>query len=143
MKNAIQKYSAGGVICHNGKVLTIKWLSRDSIEFPKGTIEAGESSEQTAMREVLEETGYVAEIIQSLGSITFEFDWDDGKHYRKTVDYFLMNLVDESDPIPNRENGEDFENLWLDLRAASGLLTHDDSREILRRALELISQASL
>lgn len=54
MDDVILKYSAGGVIFHDGKVLTIRWLSKDSTEFPKGTIEPGESEEQACVREVLD-----------------------------------------------------------------------------------------
>ena len=142
MSETIQKYSAGGVIYKNNRVLTIKWLSKDSIEFPKGTIEAGESHEQTAIREVGEETGYKTKIIEPLGDITFEFDWTDGRHYRKTVFYYLMETINDDAPVPNREDSEDFENNWLTFEQASQLLTHDDSKEILARAIVAINNRS-
>lgn len=138
MSETIQKYSAGGVVIAGDQVLTIKWLSKDSIEFPKGTIEAGETHERTAIREVGEETGYQTKIIDSLGDITFEFDWTDGLHYRKTVYYFLMELANNDEPVPNREDSEDFENNWLTFEQAAELLTHDDSKEVLSRAVALI-----
>lgn len=140
MKETILKHSAGGVIYKNGKVLTIKWLSKDSIEFPKGTIEPNERIEDTAIREVAEETGYKTRIIIPLGNVTFEYDWDDGKHYRKTVEYFLMEPLDDSEPVPNREDSEDFENNWLTFAEAEKMLTFDDGREILARAIENINK---
>ena len=138
MGKVIQKYAAGGVVYHKGKVLTIKHLVRNSVEFPKGHIENNETKEQTALREVFEETGYKAKIIKPLGDITFEYDWDDGKRYRKTVYYYLMDLADDNPPIPNREAGEDFENLWLIPTEAKQLLTHEDSKEILTRTVQAI-----
>lgn len=108
MTKTINKVSAGGVIYHKGQVLTIEWLSKDSIEFPKGTIEDRETKEEAAIREVLEETGYKTRILQFLDSVTFKFDLDDGKHYKKTVFYFLMQLLNEDTPNPNREDGENF-----------------------------------
>ena len=138
MSETIQKYSAGGVIVNGDQVLTIKWLSKDSIEFPKGTIEHGETHEQTAIREVGEETGYQTKIIQSLGDTTFEYDWTNGYHYRKTVYYFLMELANNDEPVPNREDSEDFENNWLTFEQAAELLTHDDSKEVLSRAVAAI-----
>lgn len=137
-RKPIQRFSAGGVIYKDGKVLTIKWLSKDSIEFPKGNVEPGEQHSEAATREVFEETGYQAKIIQSIGDITFEFDWDDGKRYRKTVNYFLMELVSDNEPTPKREENEDFENYWITVDEAEKLLTHDDSKEILHRAIEAI-----
>lgn len=133
------KSSAGGVVIHDGKVLTIKWSSRDSIEFPKGTVDEGESVEETALREVKEETGYDVKIVGSLGDVTYEFDWTDGKHYSKTVSFYAMALLNNNEPIPDRQPGEDFENNWVTIDDAFNTLTHDDSKEILTKALKLLS----
>ena len=142
MTDVINKISAGGVIYHQGRVLTIKWLSKNSIEFPKGTVEPGETVEETSVREVFEETGYKVRLEQSLDCVTFEFDWDDGNHYRKSVYYFLMSLVNNDQPTPNRESNEDFENLWLSPEEASAMLTHDDSKEVLRRAMRIVNDTN-
>lgn len=143
MNEAIPRFSAGGVVYKDGKILTINWLSKNSIEFPKGNIEPGETCEVAAVREVGEETGYQTEIIQSLGSVTFEYIWTDGIYYRKTVDYFLMKLLNDDAPMPNREVGEDFENYWVTADEAKQLLTHEDSKEILARAVKAIQQNNL
>lgn len=139
MTDVIHKVSAGGVVYHRGKVLTIKWLSKNSIEFPKGAVEPGETVAETSVREVFEETGYKVRLGQSLDQVTFEFDWDDGKRYRKSVYYFLMSLMNDDQPTPNRESNEDFENLWLSPEEASAMLTHDDSKEVLRRAMRVVN----
>lgn len=135
MESKLHMSSAGGVVVDNGKVLTIKWLSRDSIEFPKGTINEGESAEDAARREVKEETGYDVKIIDELGDATFEFDWNDGNHYVKTVTFYLMALLNVNEPKPDLQQGEDFENNWLSIEEAFKQLTHNDSREILERAV--------
>lgn len=132
MPDVKQKHSAGGVIIRGKQVLTIKWRSKDVIEFPKGTVEPHEASEQTAVREVLEETGYDVRIVRPIDSIHYEFDRD-MHHYKKRVDFFLMELVDDDEPIPKREAGEDFDNLWLNIDEADRLLTHDDSKNILKK----------
>lgn len=136
MKETIHKTSAGGVVIKGNQVLTIKWLSQNTIEFPKGTIEDNETASETAIREVKEETGYDVEILDELGNITYEFDWKDGNHYMKTVTFYLMCLANENNPVTNLQEGEDFENNWLDIDRAKELLSHDDSKEILRRALQ-------
>lgn len=132
----MHKRSAGGIVVNEGKILTIKWLSKDSIEFPKGTIDEGESISETALREVKEETGYDVKIIDELGDITFEFDWTDGYHYVKTVTFYLMALLNDNAPKPDLQPGEDFENKWLSVDEAFKQLTHEDSREILERAVK-------
>lgn len=139
MNKEIRKYSAGGVIYRNGKVLTIKWLSKDSIEFPKGTIEDGESPEQACIREVFEETGYKTRIIRPLTVSTFEYDWGDTKeHHVKTVHYYLLELINSDEPAPRREGHEDFDNLWLTPEEAFRQLTFSDAREVLEKVVASI-----
>lgn len=135
MNNKIAKFSSGGIIYNNGKVLTIKWLSKNTIDFPKGIIEPGESSEVACVREVLEETGYKTKIIRPLGNAEFEFDDENGQRCKKTVDYFLLGLLDDSEPTPNREQHEDFKNIWLTPDEAMNQLSFDTGRDVLRRAM--------
>lgn len=141
MRDTIYKICAGGVIYHDGKVLTIKWLSRSSTEFPKGTMEKGETKESTCIREVFEETGYKTRIIQSLGKVVFEFDWEDGNHYNKTVYQYLLELADNNEPTPQREEHEDFEDLWLTLEEAKNQLTFGSDIEVLDRVKKIIKLA--
>lgn len=130
--------SAGGVVIHDGKVLVIHSPSRKSFNLPKGTIEANESIEQTALREVQEETGYRVRIVKDIGSLTYDFDSHDGKRYRKTVSYFLMELADLDEPIKNLQEGEDFENEWLAPSEAMRRLTYDDTRAIVAKVAETL-----
>lgn len=130
--------SAGGVVVHDGKLLFITSARRNSVDLPKGTVEANESLDATAIREVEEETGYRTRIIGDLGSITYDFNSKDGKRYRKTVSYFLMELADENEPVKNLQEGEDFENEWLDPSEAAKRLTYDDTREIIKRAFKIL-----
>lgn len=136
----IRKHSAGGVVYCDGRILTINWRTKVSTEFPKGGIEKGESAQQAALREVEEETGYRTRIVAPLGAVSYEYD-DRGRHCRKTVDYFLMELplAQKTNPRPRREPGEYFDDLWLSARQANKRLTHDDSRLILGRATDIIN----
>lgn len=121
---------------HEGKVLTVSSASRNSVGLPKGTIDEGESSEQTAVREVKEETGYDVEIIEKLRDYTFEFDWTDGKHHVKTISYYLMKLSNDLPPAQNLQPGEDFEIKWLNSLDAMKLFTYDESKDALELALK-------
>lgn len=138
----IQATSAGGIIYHNNQILTLFIKTHNEIVFPKGTVEPGESTEDAAIREVLEETGYHAYIDSPLGNISHAFTNDDGKLCQKTVHYFLMRLNDENEiPDPDRELhevDEQMENLWLDLNTAMGKLTHDNSKQMLANALKVL-----
>lgn len=139
MSETIEKRSAGGIVYSDGKILAIRAIPQDEVLFPKGTIEEGETPEQTAVREVLEETGYKTKIKAPLGSITYEFDEEDGKHYRKTVYHYLLELEDPTlEPTPNRMEDEDFENVWLTPEEAVEQLTHDDSKALLAKALAIL-----
>lgn len=137
MQDTRYQTSAGGVVLHDGKVLTIKWRTKNAIELPKGKLDPGESAEDAALREVKEETGYDVRIISALPSVSYEFDLEDGIHYHKIVHFFLMELANSDAPIPEREEQETFDTLWLSFDDALRLLTFEDSRELLRRALSL------
>jgi len=128
--------SAGGIVFHEGKVLVITSARRNSVDLPKGTIELNESINETAIREVEEETGYRVRIKEDLGSITYDYNGHNSIRYRKTVSYFLMELADLDAPVKNLQEGEDFENEWLNPEEAISRLTYDDTREMLRLVME-------
>lgn len=93
----------------------------DAWVFPKGHIEAGETPEQAAIREVLEEAGVRATIISSLGVLPM------GSH---VAEMFLMSF-ESDDSSPEREC------LWLEVKAAQERLTFEESQHLLRRADEV------
>ena len=58
----------------------------------KGAIEPGESEEQAAVREVLEETGLEVDVEADLGDIRYFYVWE-GVRVRKRVHFFLMRMT--------------------------------------------------
>ena len=141
MSSTIKKHSAGGLLIVEGKVLLIHWDSpRDSYDFPKGTVEKNESPESACIREVKEETGYGTKIIQYIGRTRYDYDWVDGTHHDKAVDYFLLELDNGSVSTPQREVHETFQNKWVSTSMALKTLTRDIDKAILVKALELTGE---
>jgi 8-oxo-dGTP pyrophosphatase MutT (NUDIX family) len=101
------------------------------VRLPKGHVEAGESCEQTAIREVREEAGLKGvQILADLGQLTVEFDWN-GRHTRRSECYFLMASSQAVLPEPPEPQ---FEVEWLPWDEALARLTYEAEKEWLLRA---------
>ena len=92
-------FSAGGIVFKKEKdkvfVLVSQHSGHHGWVFPKGFIGdhiKNESREETAVREVTEETGAIGKILKPLTPITFWYEMDDEKH-EKIVYYFLMEYL--------------------------------------------------
>lgn len=131
--DVVKKHSAGGLLTHEGKFLIIHWVSQNTYELPKGTIDNGEAIEAACLREIKEETGYDASILTHLSTAHIDYVWSDGIHYQKTIDYFLMRPTDLTE-TPAREEHEDFTNLWCTYDEAKDLLTFDHAVKALELA---------
>ncbi|MFC6092850.1 NUDIX hydrolase [Saccharothrix lopnurensis] len=103
---------------------------------PKGHIEAGETAEQTAVREVAEETGIHSRVLRPLGSIDYWFVAED-RRVHKTVHHFLLEALggELSD-----EDVEVTEVAWVPLGELDERLAYADERRLVRRAAELIAE---
>ncbi len=106
--------------------------------FPKGHLEAGETSEQAAIREVGEETGIRARVVEPLGEIDFWF-MADGRRIHKTVHHFLM-VCEGGDLCADDPEVESVE--WVPLSGVAGRLAYSDERALLRKALASLSDPS-
>ncbi|WP_304106329.1 NUDIX hydrolase [Mycolicibacterium bacteremicum] len=103
---------------------------------PKGHIEVGETAEQTAIREVAEETGIQGSVLAALGSIDYWFVTE-GRRVHKTVHHYLMRFLggDLSD-----EDMEVTEVAWVPLRDLPARLAYADERRLAVVAGELIDK---
>lgn len=104
---------------------------------PKGTPAAGESREQTALREVEEETGLTVRITGPLDSIEYWFV-QSGTRIHKTVHYFLMEAVGGD---LTKHDHEFDEVRWIPFEQASTMLTFETERALVARAAELLDGA--
>ena len=103
---------------------------------PKGTPERGETVEQTACREVQEETGVHVNVLAPITSIRYFFvGHDDGIRYDKTVYFYLMEPMGGS----TSDHDAEFDVVeWCSYEEAVDLLEYDNEREVLEAARSLI-----
>ena len=101
---------------------------------PKGHIEQGETAEQTAIREVAEETGIHGKVLAALGSIDYWFVTE-GRRVHKTVHHYLMRF---SGGELSDEDIEVSEVAWVRLRDLPSRLAYADERRLAEVAGELI-----
>ena len=93
------EFSSGGVVFRKGPggpeiALASRRTKRGTLAWglPKGLVEEGEEPRETAVREVEEETGLVAEVRESLRDIGYWYVWND-ERVRKKGSFFLMEAV--------------------------------------------------
>ena len=130
-----REWSAGGVVVRPTSDGPHVLLIRDPYGrwgLPKGHVEAGEESPDTALREVEEETG-LQDV--TLGPYVMTIDW----HFRlrgrlvwKHCDFYLM-ASRQGEPQPQREEGIR-ECRWVPLDRAPEAVGYDNAREVVRRA---------
>ena len=136
-EHLVQEWSAGGIIFYGENVLVLSNHRGDAV-FPKGHLEAGETPEQAALREVEEEAGIRPEIISPLGTTEYEFYWPaDRTRRHKTVYWYLMMAHDAKVKCDGYEikSGR-----YISVVEALRLLTYDLDREKLNMAQEMISR---
>ncbi len=109
---------------------------------PKGHVEAGETEQDTAAREVAEETGISGRVIGKLGTIDFWFVAD-GRRVHKTVHHFLLLAVDpENGLVLSDEDVEVSEVAWVPLADVGGRLAYADERRLLDRVPDLLADTA-
>jgi 8-oxo-dGTP pyrophosphatase MutT (NUDIX family) len=133
--------SAGGIVIRHESGRTSLVVGRRRRDrdgwtwtLPKGTPHPGETREETAVREVAEETGLEVRITGPLDSIEYWFV-QGGQRIHKTVHYFLM------EPVGGDLAGHDheFEQVrWVTFDEAGAMLTFATERALVARAAEAI-----
>lgn len=134
-------FSAGGVVFKKEQgqlyILVAQHAGHHGWVFPKGLIGdtvKDEGKEQTALREVKEETGVEGKILKPLTPVTFWYVWEKEKH-KKTVYYYIMEYMsgDITDHDWEMERVE-----WLSLEKVEERLTYDADKKVWREARQHI-----
>ncbi len=140
----IFEFSAGGIVLkrEEGKaveVLVSQHSQHHGWVFPKGLIGdqiKGESREETAVREVEEETGVVAKIVAPLSPVTYWYMMS-GEKRKKSVYYYLMEYL-SGDITKHDDEMEAVE--WLPVEKVADRLTYPSDKEVWVEAQKLIKK---
>jgi 8-oxo-dGTP diphosphatase len=120
--------AAGGVVVdEDGRVAVVHRPKYDDWTLPKGKLDADETFEEAALREVWEETGLRCTLVRELPSTEYAV-----RGRPKVVRYWLMNVVEDPGFAPNDEVDE---LRWLSPEDALSLLTYDRDEQVVRAAL--------
>ncbi len=101
------------------------------VALPKGHLDGEETDEQAALREVREEGGVVAELIEPLGDVRYHYRRD-GRLISKRVRFFLLAFRSGS---PANHDHEIEDARWVPMEQAVTELTYPGEREMVRRVL--------
>jgi 8-oxo-dGTP pyrophosphatase MutT (NUDIX family) len=129
----VREYSAGGLIFDDDdRVAIIARHSRSGhIEWclPKGHIEKGETPEQTAVREVHEETGILGEVINSIATIDY---WFTGTNQRvhKLVHHFALRRIEGELSVEGDPDHEAEDAIWVKFDDLDNVLSYPNERKI-------------
>jgi 8-oxo-dGTP pyrophosphatase MutT (NUDIX family) len=141
----VEEVSAGGLVVdgvtgeHRAALIgRLDRRGRLRWSLPKGHVEAGETKEAAAIREVAEETGITGRVVAPLGTIDFWFVAD-GRRIHKTVHHYLMlalggELSDEDIEVEQVE--------WVPLEELADRLAYDDERRLVEQVPALLADTA-
>jgi len=133
------EFSAGGVVIRGDETIVIVPRRRAAngravVALPKGHVDPGETPPQAAVREVREETGVEAELVEKLGDVRYWYQRD-GKRIAKVVAFYLFDY--RSGDVADHD-AEVEEARWVPLERALDELSYRGEREMVQRALERV-----
>jgi len=111
-----------------------KKSGKNVLALPKGLVDPGERAEQTALREVREETGITARMLTKLTDIKYVYvrSWGDKQRIFKIVSFYLLRYESGTiDDIASNMRIEVKRALWIPLEEARRRLTYRGEREVI------------
>ena len=115
---------------------------KNTIALPKGNIDPGEQPQETAIREVLEETGLMVQPLTKLADVKYVYSrkWSDNAKIFKIVSFFLMKYHSGSigDIKPNMQH-EVRRAWWMPLEEAATSLSYNGEKQVARKAVDYLN----
>lgn len=138
---AIKEYSAGGAVYKKVESKLFFLLIQDPKgrwSFPKGHVESGETLDQTALREITEETGVKKmEIIDKLDKIHFFYRME-GKLIFMTTFLYLIKATDPREKLIAQESEGIIGARWFEEKKALDIIEYKDTKILLEKAIKMI-----
>jgi 8-oxo-dGTP pyrophosphatase MutT (NUDIX family) len=139
---AESEFSAGGVVVRDGECIVIVPTRRAAdgskvLALPKGHPDGKESAADAALREVREEAGVDAALVEKLGEVRYWYQRG-GKRIAKVVAFFLFEYV--SGHVDDHDH-EVEDARWMPLEEAAENLTYPGEREMVKRALSRMQRS--
>lgn len=136
---AAREVSAGGVVFRRGRPLEVivaeqidRQTGERTLRLPKGKLEAGETLEAAALREVAEEAGVRARVVELLDEVHYRYvHHRRGVSVTKRVHFFLM---EHEAGVPAPADREMERVFWCPIDEAVSRLTHGAEADVVRRA---------
>jgi 8-oxo-dGTP pyrophosphatase MutT (NUDIX family) len=148
----VREFSAGGVLVRR---LRGRWVFAairpqgkpdGTWALPKGLIDRGEHAEETALREIAEETGARGRVLEKLGDVRYVYtaSWRGGERVFKVVSFYLVRYRGgRLGAIDEAMRSEVADVRWLPLDDARAVLAYDGERKVAERARAILADAAL
>lgn len=144
----VEQISAGGAAFRfsaDGAVEIAVISAKPSLrwQLPKGLIDAGETEQVAALREVREEAGIECELLEKIETVEYWYvgdNWGKGRvRFHKLVHFFLLRYIAGDVADHDHEVGEA---RWVKIVDAIEMLAFKSEKEVVEKAARMISELS-